>query len=147
MAITSIEYALFSLLKQERVLPARPHVMELGESNWYGDVPAEVLQKDIQEQIKDPAVRDHMCRDLDMNMRSSPKTASWDIAKLFYRIFLDYATISAIDGHGSDSAYRWDLNYPIQQIGQFDIWLIRKNLQHSIESKGHVVGLGSWTFR
>ncbi|NTV49863.1 MAG: hypothetical protein HGB32_04545 [Geobacteraceae bacterium] len=47
MAITAVEYEIFSELKKSRLLPPNPSFLEFGEANWYGDVPYERLSGDI----------------------------------------------------------------------------------------------------
>ena len=48
MPITNVTYRLIKEMKDARVLPARPHTVEFGESNWYGDLPFHRLEQDIE---------------------------------------------------------------------------------------------------
>jgi hypothetical protein len=40
MAIARMDIEMWEALKAKGVLPPAPLVLELGEANWYGDVPA-----------------------------------------------------------------------------------------------------------
>ena len=87
MALTSGDVELWRRLKGQ--IPLRPHVLEIGEANWYGSQPAP------------PG-----CEDADL----------FAVAKKFYRKVLDYKDIVAIDLHGTPSAIKWDLNRPTEFI-------------------------------
>ena len=49
MAITQIEYALVRRLADEKLFPGTPSILELGQSNWYGDVPLDTLVQDAKK--------------------------------------------------------------------------------------------------
>ena len=38
MALTGVDYEVYASLRRSNLLPSRPRVLELGESEWYGDI-------------------------------------------------------------------------------------------------------------
>ncbi len=127
MSITAIEYKLLGDLRKRGGLPARPHVIEFGEANWYGDVPLGQLLKDIGECVADRERRAHLEAELRRlaaeQDRDPDGWALWGIAKIFYEVFLEYESITAIDLHGTPEAMRLDLNQPVDLGRRFDIAL------------------------
>jgi hypothetical protein len=121
MAITAVEYTLFSELKKSRLFPLRPSFLELGEANWYGDVPYEQLSNDICLLLEDPEEQIRLLQELIDVVRAGQPNMLWDVAKIFYRLFLEYRETVAIDFDGTGEALRLDLNQPITLDKQFDI--------------------------
>lgn len=113
-------------MKEAHVLPARPHIIEFGESNWYGDVPYHRLEQDIDRYVTDQNLREelrckveHCIKQLE---EQDPEYAAlWDLSRIFYKTFLNYESYTAIDLGGSPSALKLDLNQPIKLERQFDI--------------------------
>jgi len=130
MALTAVDYNLFVALRERGALPARPSVLELGESEWYGDVSTEVLADAIDSMVADAArrreLKDRLARILEGN---SPQE-SWDLAKVFYAAFLDYRKITAIDFHGTPAALKLDLNQPVALGEQFDVLISGGTAEH-----------------
>jgi hypothetical protein len=120
MALTAVEYHLFRTLRATGALPPRPHVLELGESEWYGDVPETVLQDAIDAE-SDPARRAALHASVREALASGAPRQAFSLAKCFYAIFLDYGAISAIDFHGTPAARKIDLNYPVELAERFHI--------------------------
>lgn len=121
MAITAVEYWLISRLAHAGLLPPAPHVLECGENNWYGDVPLETLGRDIYRVIADPEARRRSFLELDRIAQAQAPTMLFEIARLFYRVFLGYASLSPIDLGGSGGAARVDLNLPFTADRAFDV--------------------------
>jgi hypothetical protein len=121
MAIGAVEYWLISQLAHAGALPPAPHVLELGENNWYGDVPIEQLGQDVYRQITDPAARQRSFVELNGIVEAQTPTMLFDVAKVFYRTFLGPASLSSIDLSGTAAAHKVDLNCPIQASRQFDV--------------------------
>lgn len=121
MAITAVEYAIFSELKKSRLLPPNPSFLELGEANWYGDVPYEQLSDDICRLLDDPEKQINLLQGLIDVVRAEQPTMLWDVAKIFYRVFLNYRENVAIDFGGTEKALRLDLNQPISLGREFDV--------------------------
>jgi hypothetical protein len=112
---------LFSELKKSRLLPPQPTFLELGEANWYGDVPYEQLSNDICLLLEDPEEQIRLLQELIDVVRAEQPNMLWDIAKIFYRLFLEYRETVAIDFGGTEKALRLDLNQPISLGRQFDV--------------------------
>lgn len=123
MAITAIEYALFTFFKQNGGLPASPHVLELGEANWFGDLPAQQLANDIETLVTDVPAKNKLLADLDAAIQAQNEETMRRIARVFYSTFLNYASLTAIDPHGSKEALALDLNQPIELDRQYDLCL------------------------
>ena len=121
MALTAVDYQIFMALRKDGVLPPRPGVLEPGEAQWYGDVPAETLADTIDELTRDAELRAQLHAQLAAALRRESATWSWDLAKVFYRALLDYRRIVAIDLHGTPAALRIDLNHPVTFKEQFDM--------------------------
>jgi len=121
MALTAVDYRIFMELRREGILPSRPGVLELGEAEWYGDVPAETLADTIDQLTQDLELRTKLHAQLAAALRRESSTWSWDLAKLFYRVLLDYRRIVAIDFHGTPAALKVDLNYPVAVEEQFEV--------------------------
>lgn len=121
MAITAVEYEIFSELKKSRILPPNPSLLELGEANWYGDVPYERLSDDICQLLEDLELQIELLQELINTVRAETPTMLWDVAKIFYRVFLRYSETVAIDYGGTEKALRLDLNHPISLGREFDV--------------------------
>ena len=121
MALTAVDYQVFMALRSEGILPPRPGVLELGEAEWYGDLPPETLADTIDQLALDPELRAQLHAQLTTALRRESPTWSWDLAKIFYRAVLDYRRIVAIDFHGTPAALKVDLNYPVAVEEQFEM--------------------------
>src|SRR6266705_166915 len=86
MALTAVDYRIFMGLRREEILPSRPGVLELGEAEWYGDVPAETLADTIDQLTQDLELRTKLHAQLAAALRRESSTWSWDLAKRFYRV-------------------------------------------------------------
>ena len=134
MSISSIEYKLFRDLKKSGILPKKPHVLELGEANWYGDVPIGQLLKDVRLEISDAA----RCKALEEELRrlaeiydsGDSDKSLWAIAKIFFEVFLDFESITAIDLGGMEAALKLDLNKPVELDRQFDVTINFGTAEH-----------------
>ena len=123
MAITTVDHIIFRKLKDAGLIPAHPSVLELGEAEWYGDVSTETLSDDIETHVSDPALREELHQRMVDIVCGDSKYKSWDLAKIFYKVYLDYDKLTAIDLHGTPAARQIDLNYPVALGEQFDIVL------------------------
>lgn len=121
MALTAVEYWLIAQLAHAGLLPPAPHVLECGENNWYGDVPLERLGHDMYRELADPEARKPCFVELDRIAKAQSPAMLFEVARLFYRTFLRYASLSSIDLGGTAAAHKVDLNYPVQANRQFDI--------------------------
>jgi hypothetical protein len=120
LAITALEYNLLMALKNSRLLPARPVVLELGENNWYDDVSLAQFLKDIQ--ALDPAVQVPFVQEFHRIIDAQEEWGGFDMAKLFFKVFLNYESLDSIDlTGGTEAAQPLDLNYPIDLKKRFHI--------------------------
>jgi len=97
--------------------------MEFGEQNWQGQVSHTYLEE-IPKILGMPEemvvwVKNEMARI--QSTHPSPGHASFDLAKLFYKIIFDYKTYTAIDLHGTSLAIKHDLNHQLPELGKYDV--------------------------
>jgi hypothetical protein len=129
MAISAVDCVVFRELAKSRTLPPNPDVLELGEANWYGDVSIDQLVADIQEFADGRSLE--LLRELESLFVQPPQSRIYfDIAKVFYKTFLDYRTITAIDLHGTEQALHFDLNTPVPLDLQYHIVLNTGTAEH-----------------
>lgn len=121
MAITAIEYGLLTYLRQNGDLPTKPHVLEFGEANWFGDMPVQQLANDIETLVEDESRKKHLLSELEKAQQEPGPTSNRQIAKLFYTALLDHESLTAIDLFGGDEALALDVNQPLALGKQFDI--------------------------
>jgi SAM-dependent methyltransferase len=121
MAITTIDYAMFDMLHRAGIVAKRPVLLELGEAQWYADVPVRRLSDSIEEYIADVAERDRLQQRLATLAASDSPTRGWDRVKLLYEVLLDVSRVVSIDFHGSPAAQRIDLNQSVDLGEQFDV--------------------------
>lgn len=128
MAITAIEYSVVRSLRKRGLFPLGGDILEIGEANWYGDVGITDLQRDIEE-FAAPDRRSSLARQLEGLIVQRPPPL-FDIAKVFWDVFLQPKSLAAIDLHGGPAAHRLDLNRPINLGRQFDIVLNLGTIEH-----------------
>jgi SAM-dependent methyltransferase len=121
VAITGLEFLVFSSLRQHDLLPKKPAVLELGESNWYGDVPIAELEKTIGEFVTDADQRASLLDRLNKAALAAPPQSLYEIARVFFAALTDYASYSSIDPGTPGSKYQFDLNHPVPLEEQFDL--------------------------
>ncbi len=126
MAISHIEYQLIRDMAGAGLFPKQPHVIEFGECNWYGDVSYQQLEQDIDQFVAVPELQKSLRQELERCIKElespdPPLKPRWDIAKIFYQVFLNYDSITAIDLDGMETALKLDLNQPISLDRQFDL--------------------------
>ena len=104
-------------------------MLEFGEGQWFGDVPAAMLSEDIDALVQDETQREELHqRMVDVVCGDSPYQ-SWDLAKVF-QACLDYRKYTAIDLGGTPDALKIDLNYPVDLGEQFDILINAGTAEH-----------------
>lgn len=112
MAITAIEYALFRQMREQGALPLDGDILELGEANWYGDVPIDQLKQDI-DRFAPERERLELAGRAEEAMRARRKHYLFEVAKVWWRCFWRPASLTAIDLNGTPQALRQDLNHPL----------------------------------
>lgn len=100
MALTKADVELWKRLKALNAIPPKPRVLEIGEANWWGDVP-----------------------------RAGWEASPWRAAKDFYLEVLDYESIVAVDLQGP-TALQLDLNQPLSIPGTFHIVINSGTAEH-----------------
>ena len=106
MAITWADLQLWKKIKAKDLLPVNPSMIEIGEANWYGDVPP----GDVME---------------------SPPTNAFTIAERYWSQTVNPRVRHAIDLHGTPKAFRIDLNYPHRIAdGMYDLLVNTGTLEH-----------------
>jgi SAM-dependent methyltransferase len=129
LALTAVDHEFFAALYHAGDLPARPSVLELGESEWYGDIPPEGLEDLVREHAP-PAKREALAERLAQVLGSDAPERGWALAKVFYAALLDYSRITAIDFHGTPAALRIDLNEPTGIEERFDLVINGGTAEH-----------------
>jgi len=130
LAITGLEYLVFSSLRHGGLLPPKPKVLELGESNWYGDIPTEKLQQDIAQFAKSPADQDALQARLKNALAMEGQARIYEIARVFFKLFLDHESYTAIDPGTPSSQYGFDLNMPVPLQELFDVTINIGTAEH-----------------
>ena len=130
MAITSVDLFIFRKLKDAEIIPPHPNVLELGEAEWYGDASTETLSEEIDARVSDPGLREVLHQKMVDTLCGDSRYKGWDLAKIFFKVFLDYEKHSAIDFHGTPAAKKIDLNYPVDLGEQFDIVMNNGTAEH-----------------
>ena len=130
MGITHNDRLVFLRLRNAGLLPPRPSLLELGEGQWYGDIPFETLSEDIDELVRDETLREELHLRMAKILCGGTDFKSWDLVKLFFRACLDYRKYTAIDFHGTPEALKIDLNYPVSLGEQFDVLINAGTAEH-----------------
>ncbi len=121
MAITCVDYAVAFDLMRSGMLPRKPAMLELGESNWYNDIELTQLAKDIAQYITDEERKKILLAELKAIAVSQSNDIWFRAAKIFYKAFFDYSELVSVDLQGSAEGLKLDLNEPIKLKRKFDI--------------------------
>lgn len=135
MAITSLEYAVFKTLAQRKLFPANPRVIELGHSNWYGDVPASGLMAGARDLGREAIAN----RIFDEMAKSTPDL--YALSSLFLHTFLGPHDYRSIDPGEQGSTYKFDLNKPIPDGNDGIFW---NDLTINIGTAEHVFNVAQF---
>lgn len=119
MAISQSEYTFLSILAQLSIFPENPTILEFGEQHWHGDVSLDDVKQDID--IFLPEQSQKIQQELSALMQRQDDQKNFDMAKIAYRLFLDYQSLVAIDLHGTEQSLPLDLNHEISLDQKFDI--------------------------
>jgi SAM-dependent methyltransferase len=119
MAITAVAYQVFAEMRNRGIWPQNQHVLEIGESNWYGDVPLETLIRDAKQWTSQEQWLETFGNMFHVAINSEQPL--FDLAKAFYRVLLQPASMTAIDYQGTETAQRQDLNHPLALPRQYGI--------------------------
>ncbi|NBB83197.1 MAG: hypothetical protein GVY28_07295 [Alphaproteobacteria bacterium] len=134
MAISKIEYNLIANIHELGLIQGGERVLEIGQSNWYGDVPIRRLWSDIDRLVKDETAKAGITSKLQALAGERPegqrRSRSFELARLFFDVFVSPSRYEAIDFHGTELAHKFDLNQPIPLEGEFDIVLNIGTAEH-----------------
>ncbi|HWI37730.1 MAG TPA: hypothetical protein VNU64_14845 [Burkholderiales bacterium] len=126
MALTAVDYHVLEALHKASLLPPKPAVIELGESEWYGEAELAAL---IENVVTDPSRRAELEKRL-AAVRPDDRYRAWRLAKLFYAAFLDYRELVAIDFHGTPEARPIDLNHAVDLGQRFEVVIDGGTAEH-----------------
>jgi hypothetical protein len=130
MAITSLEFMVLASFREHQILPLKPRVLELGESNWYGDVTADQLELEIRRLVTDPARRDLFLSQLREIESANRPGILYETARLFFKAIVQTDDYSTIDPGTPGSRFRFDLNLPVPIVEQFDLTINIGTAEH-----------------
>ena len=129
MALNAIDCWLYEQLVKAKVIPENPDVLELGEACWHSDVDIQRLIQAIQV-YADAGIRMELLRQLERSFSPPSKTIHFEIAKIFYKTFLNYRTIASVDFDGSEQALRYDLNVPLPLAEHYHVVINTGTAEH-----------------
>jgi hypothetical protein len=130
MAITALEFMVLSSFREHGLLPPRPRVLELGESNWYGDVSVDQLEQEIRRLLTDPHQRDAQLLALKQITGANRPGILYELARLFFVAIVQADEYTSIDPGTPSSRYRFDLNQPVPIAERFDLLLNIGTAEH-----------------
>jgi hypothetical protein len=145
MALTQPIYLLLRKAWDARLLPQNGAILEFGEANWYGDMPIPALLADLRTQAAgDPRLDEIMARiaTLDANKNEGYLFA---IAKAVYAALFAPSTLHAIDFHGTEAAWRLDLNQPLALDRQYDVTMNNGTAEHILNIGQFLKSMHDWT--
>jgi SAM-dependent methyltransferase len=117
MAITALEYLVVTSLRDHRQWPAAPSILEMGESNWYGDVPLDEVAADLARMDAEPK---HVAALAEIRTANRPSQL-YELARLFFNGIAGASAYASIDPGTPGSKYRFDLNRPVPIDQTFDV--------------------------
>lgn len=99
----------------------QPTMLEFGEQNWFGDVPAEDIGFIIDNANLPEERRQPLHDELAQVLAKKEWSRNWQLARIFYKVIFNYSSYTAIDLHGTAEALPLDLNEPLKLDKQFDL--------------------------
>ena len=129
MAISRVEYALILKAREAGIFKLGGSLIEFGEANWYGDFSVGQLREDIGT-FAAPSDAPALRLELERVVAARSKIMHFEIARIFYKCFLQNAAHVAVDFSGTATALRLDLNEPLAGVGQHDVFLDFGTAEH-----------------
>jgi hypothetical protein len=128
MALTRADCLIWENLADRDQIPKAPSLLEIGQANWYGDMPLAWLVEQVKR--KQPTLLPEL-EEADRNMDV------FRIADVFYRCLLDVQKSAAIDLHPppGSSAHQLDLNEPIDLGEKFGIIVNTGTVEHVFDQR------------
>lgn len=130
MAITWIDYELFGRLRRSGHLRPGGRLLEIGEANWYGDVPVDRLLADIEAHVSDPVRQSEMTERVRQLVQRRPPRVMFSLAELYWEMLFRPSVRRAVDLHGTPRAWPYDLNHPLPIEERFDVVLDLGTAEH-----------------
>jgi hypothetical protein len=130
MAITALEFTVLASLRAHQILLAPPRVLELGQSNWYGDVSLDDFVQEIRRAVVEPAERDRQLSRLAESVAARRPDQLYEIARIFFDTIVRAREYSAIDPGSPGSRFQFDLNLPVPIEEKFDLVLNFGTAEH-----------------
>lgn len=143
MAITAIEYSIIKRLRDLDQLPLASSILEIGESNWYGDVSIEVLAQDIYAYGLENE-RKNLLYELSSIVENRPASMLFDIAKIWYKVFFHASPALIIDQDGPN-ALKHDLNQRIELNDCYDCVIDFGTAEHIFNIYQFFENIHRWT--
>ena len=143
MAITSIEYSIIKRLRDLGQLPLATSILEIGESNWYGDISLDVLGQDIYAYALEDE-REKLFRELSHVAENRPPSMLFDIAKIWYKTFF-HAYPTLIIDQGGPNALKLDLNNYIDLENCYDCVINFGTAEHIFNVYQFFENVHRWT--
>jgi hypothetical protein len=130
MAITALEFTVLASLRAHQIIQGRPRVLELGYSNWYGDVALDDFELEIRRLVTDAAERDRQLSKLAEAVAARRPDQLYEIARIFYDAIVQAGEYSAIDPGSAASRFQFDLNLPVPIEQKFDLTINIGTAEH-----------------
>jgi SAM-dependent methyltransferase len=128
MALTRADCLIWETLADRAAIPPNPSLLEIGQANWYGDMPIAWLVGQLERRQKEllPALEE-----------ADGRKDVFRIAELFYRCLLGAQRFTAIDLHPppGSQAHRLDLNEPVDLGEKFDVIVNTGTLEHVFDQR------------
>jgi hypothetical protein len=130
MAITHLEFTVLTSLRAHGIIGPGLSLLELGQSNWYGDVSLDEFETEIRRLAGELQRRDHFLKQLAEVVAARRATQLHEIAQIFWQAVLSPREYSAIDPGEPDSRWKFDLNLPVPIEQQFDLTINIGTAEH-----------------
>jgi hypothetical protein len=128
MALTRADCLIWENLAERSVIPSAPSLLEIGQANWYGDMPLDWLVDQVKR--RQPALMSEL-EEADRNMDV------FQIADIFYRCLLGARKSAAIDLHppAGSNAHRLNLNELIDLGEKFEVIVNTGTVEHVFDQR------------
>lgn len=126
MAISATHFAL--LCRLQPLLPRGGSLLEIGEANWYGDIPPAASLAELWKELPE----DHKAtigQQVNEYLYGEDANA-FTACKALYAILFAPKRIVSVDMNGTPAAWRSDLNAPLPPMGEFDVVINHGTAEH-----------------
>jgi hypothetical protein len=130
MAMSASHYWILRDMFEQGAFRPGGALLELGEANWYGNLHAGELIKDIRKLVSDPVRQELLVTRMERLVDSQDVMTPFAIVKVVYEMFFAPANMQTIDFGGTPTAQRLDLNAPVQLDRRFDLVINHGTAEH-----------------